>query len=250
MPLRLHIWITRATTLLFGGFLLFDLFDLTRTGFAGWLALNLNLLILGGFWVHTLSASPTLSCPLCGRSYGPRILFRMGCPHCGAEGPKDARSPKIIWVPTILLTVLLVGVGLYCRPLSFPDLTQVEGPIRIAYIHDLPTVWEEHVPLPQNETKVLTVEPDSPEAAAMTAVLSRYTYHRCFKTLTKDYSISLPDKGDDSFYISFQNSDALDLNLFSHRHMGCGRQVYHIGWYGNKQGKQLGAELAQALGLP
>lgn len=250
MPLRLHIRITRVTTLLFGGFLLFDLFDLTSAGFAGWLALLLLLLIWGGLGVHTLSASPTLSCPLCGRSYGPRILFRMGCPHCGAEVPKNARSPKIIWMPTILLTVLLVGVGLYCRPLSFPDLTQVEGPIRITYIHDLPSVWVNHAAIPQSETTVLTVEPGSPEAAAVAAVLSRYTYHRCFKTLVKDNFISLSDKGDDSFYISSQNSDALHLNLFSHQHMGCGGQVYHIGWYGIKRGKQLGAELAQALGLP
>lgn len=248
MSLRLHIWFTRAFTLIFGIGLLIDLWPLTASGPIGWLGLLFVLLIWSGFWGHNLCTSAALACPLCGRSYGSRILFQMRCPHCGGEVHQDAHSPKHIWVPTVLFVALLAGAVFYCRPLSFPDLTQVEKPIQITCIQNLPPIIKDYIAIPQQQTTQFTIEPDSPEMAELTEILSRYHFHRCFQTLSKTTAIE--DIGDDSFFISSIDPDTLELEILSCRHLWLDGRVYHIGWFGDGQGQQLGAELAQVLGLP
>ena len=172
----------------------------------------------------------------------------MRCPHCGGEVPRDAHSPKHIWVPTILFATVLAGIGVYCRPLSFPDLTHIETPIQVTCIQVLPSAINDHSSIPQQQTTQFTIEPDFPEMTGLTETLSRYHYHRCFQTLSKTTAIE--DTGDDSFFISSTDPDILDLDILSCRHIWLGDRVYHIGWFGDGQGQQLGAELAQMLKLP
>lgn len=247
MPLRLHIWIVRAITLIFGSGLLIDLWPLTASGPIGWLGLLFILLIWSGFWVGNLYTSPVLACPLCGRSYGPRILFWMRCPHCGGEVPQDARSPKHIWAAALLLAALLLGIWIYCRPLHFPNLTKDKEPVQITCIQVLPPVVEDGIAIPQQEMTRIVVEPDSPKMKALEETLSRYRYHRCFQTLTTKTSIE--NVGDLSFYIHPYEAFSFELNIHSCRHFFLNDRVYHIGWFGNGQGQRLAAELAQVLEL-
>lgn len=248
MSLRLDIWITRAFALIFGVGLPTSLWPLPTSGPIGWLGLFFILLIWSIFWVYNLCTSAVLACPLCGRSYSPRILLQMRCPHCGGEVPPVARSPRHIWVPTILFVALLAGIGVYCRPLSFPDLTHIGAPIQVTCIQALPPVIKDQIAVPQQQTTQFTIEPDSPEMTELTETLSRYHYHRCFQTLSKTTTIE--DIGDNSFFISSTDPDILDLDILSCRHIWLGDRVYHIGWFGDGQGQQLGTELAQILKLP
>lgn len=119
ISLRLHIWITRAFVLIFGIGLLRDLWPLTASGPMGWLGPLFVLLIWSSFGVYNLCTSAVLACPLCGRSYGPRILFQMRFPHCGGEVPRDAYSPRHIWVPTVLFAALLAGAVFYSAHCPF-----------------------------------------------------------------------------------------------------------------------------------
>ena len=247
MRLRTNIRIVRGIAAVKLAFLTALLFPALRAGGAGLLVWLMALLVLSAQQIHLLRRSENLSCPFCGHSYGPKILLHMRCPHCGQDVPENACVSPFAWIPTALLGVLIIGILIYTRPLPFPQLAQAKGPVHIRYIQELPPQIEDFVAIPQAETGEFILEPQSPAAQAIDRILSRYTYRRCLKTLWDTTSFS--GLGDYQFFLAIPGSPPLELDLFGCRYLQYGDSVYQIGWFGDSAGAQLGAELAQALGL-
>ena len=247
MRLRTSIWIVRGIAAVKLAFLTALLFPALRAGGAGLLVWLMAALVLSVQQIHLLCQSENLSCPFCGRSYGPKILLHMRCPHCGCGIPEKARVSPLTWIPAVLLTVLIIGILIYTRPLPFPQLAQADGPVQIRYIQELPPKTEDFVAIPQSETGEFILEPQSSAVQAIDRILSRYTYRRCLKTLQDSTSFS--GLGTYCFFIEIPGSPPLELDLFSCRYLRYGGSIYQIGWFGDSSGAQLGAELARALGL-
>lgn len=246
MRLRTNIWIARGIVAVKLVFLLGLLLPAFRAGAAGLLAWLVVALVLSAEQISQLTHSVNLSCPLCGRSYGPGILLRMRCPRCGQDIPEDARVSPLMWIPTILLGVLVIGALIYTRPLPFPTLPTSSPPITVLYSAPWPVDEELSLRIP-GETYDILLPSGSSQAEAVQEVLDRYTYRRSWDTLTGSTSIHFGVL-DDTLSISYGGHA---LRLFCGRNLAIDGRVYRIvGWSGDQTGTQLVRELMAVLQLP
>lgn len=244
MSLRNHI---RLLRLLAAAVLLWTLFQAGESLRRGDLLSALAVTVSGLVWlalveVLPLRESAILSCPACGRSFGPAILLRSRCPHCGAEVPKEARSPRRIAAAFLLLAVLTAGAAVYTWPMSFPTLPGEE--VTVTVVRELePLIMEDiFVGIPQSETERYTIIPGSPQAEEIADILSDYTFRRCFKTLRGDHFISGTGEVGCYFY-----APGFDVNLLGCRYVWVNDAVYQVGWAGDQAGAELTARVAAVL---
>lgn len=188
--------------------------------------------------VLPLRTSNALACPSCGYSYGPRILLRMVCPHCGTPVPTDVRSSPGILVALILLAALGLGLVGYTWPMALPGLPDEEVSVVVMLDAEPLILEEEHYALPQHESKRYVLTPGSPEAEAVKEILSDYTYRRCGKTLRGDTSVS--GLGEIQCYL---NGPDFDVSFSGNRYVFLNGAVYQLGLVGDGAG----AELTQRL---
>ena len=188
----------------------------------------------------SVSCDTELSCPLCGRRYGPRILFSMRCAHCGGSVPHGIRS-RFPLARTALL-VLCAVCALYCRPMRLSP-PHTNEPIYLSVTIALPTevVKDDgaYYGVPRVKTAALEFAPGSPEAKAVSQLLGGFVFHRCTETLTG--STSIHGEGGASAYV-----DAGGLSLSAHgvAHIFIDGRVYHAGWLDPGAGAGLTEALA------
>ena len=190
--------------------------------------------------VLPLRTSIVLACPACGYSYGPRILLKMACPHCGEKVPSDVCTGRGMIVALVLLAAAVVGVQAYTWPMALPSLPQEE--VSLTVQRDAEPLVESVVVIPQVQVEHYVLTPGTPEAEEVAEILSDYTYRRCWKTLRGDTSIS--GMGEVRCYLSGTN---FDLSLLGGRYAFINGAVYQIGLAGDGAGAELTARIAQAL---
>ena len=187
-----------------------------------------------------LRTSNALACSACGYSYGPRILLKMTCPHCGEPVPSDICTGRSMIVALALLAALVVGREAYTWPMALPSLPEEE--VSLTVQRDAEPLVESVVVIPQVQVERYVLTPGTPEAEKVAEILSDYTYRRCWKTLRGDTSIS--GMGEVRCYLSGTN---FDLTLLGGRYAFINGAVYQIGLAGDGVGAELTARIAQAL---
>lgn len=244
MSLRNHIRIVRVMAAVL---LLWIVFQAGRSLLEGdWIS-ALAAAVSGLAWLALtvllpLGNSAALSCPACGRSYGPAILLRMRCPHCRREVPAQATTPRGITAAFLLLLALVVGTVAYTWPMSFPALS-AKGEVTATLVRELePEIADSFVAIPQSETKRYTLTPGSPQAKEVAEILSQYMYRRCWKTLRGDQFVSGVGELGCYFY-----GTGFDLSLLGCRYVYVNGAVYQVGWAGDSTGAELTARVAAVL---
>ena len=129
MSLRNHVWAVRVLAV----------------GTLAWIVAQVGLGLWLGEWRYALAeaigglswlalvvilplrTSNALACPACGYSYGPRILRKMTCPHCGASVPDDVHTGWSMVVALVLVAVVGVGTAVYTWPMALPSLPRPAG---------------------------------------------------------------------------------------------------------------------------
>ena len=244
MSLRNHI---RLLRLLAAAALLWSLIQAGESLVRGDLLSALAVAMSGLIWLALvvllpLKKSEILSCSACGRSFGPAILLRSRCPHCGAGVSGEARSPRRIAVAFLLILALTAGAAAYTWPMSFPTLPGEA--VSVTVVRELdPLIMEDiFVGIPQSETERYTLTPGSSQAEEIADILSDYTYRRCFKTLRGDHFISGTGEASCYFY-----APGFDVNLLGCRYVWVNDAVYQVGWAGDQAGAELTARVAAVL---
>lgn len=242
MSLRNHVWAIRV---LAAGVLVWIAVQVGQGLWLGEWRYALGGVVGGLLWltlvvVLPLRTSIVLACPACGYSYGPRILLKMACPHCGEKVPSDVCTGRGMIVALVLLAAVVVGVQAYTWPMALPSLPQEE--VSLTVQRDAEPLVESVVVIPQVQVEHYVLTPGTPEAEEVAEILSDYTYRRCWKTLRGDTSIS--GMGEVRCYLSGTN---FDLSLLGGRYAFINGAVYQIGLAGDGAGAELTARIAQAL---
>lgn len=242
MSLRNHVWAVRV---LAAGTLVWIV---VQVGLGLWLGEWRYALAeaAGGFlWlalvvVLPLRTSNALACPACGYSYGPRILGKMTCPHCGEPVPTDVRTHRGVIVALVLLAALVVGTEAYTWPMALPSLPEEE--VSVTVLREADPIVEDFVAIPQMDGERYVLTPGSPEAEEVAEILSGYIYRRCWKTLRGDTAVSGLGEVRCYFY-----GPGFDVSLLGNRYAWINGAVYQIGLVGDGAGAELAARVAQAL---
>ena len=202
-----------------------------------------------GVWlVYSLTESQTLSCPRCGHGFGAAVLLRSRCPGCQQPVPPSAKVPlrrgiPMAMVSALLLTALVAG-GIYTRPHPLPDLLEADAPLTVQY--DPPWHWDDDVGVMVPGTSVeWTLEPDSPEAAAIQDALDGALIRRCWDTLTDSGSMGGPLGNQ----VTISNGDTV-LIIPDGGRLYLDGAVYQVGWLGEDACRALSAALRDVLELP
>ena len=135
--------------------------------------------------VLPLRSSIALACPSCGYSYGPRILLKMACPHCGEPVPTDVCTGRGMIAVLVLLAALVVGKEAYTWPMALPSLPQEE--VSVTVQRNAYPLVENYAAFPQTQMEHYVLKPGTPEAEKMAEILSDYTYRRCWKTQRDEF---------------------------------------------------------------
>lgn len=242
MSLRDHVWAMRVLT---AGVLVWIAVQVGQGLWLGEWRYALGGVVGGLLWLTLavllpLRTSNALACPACGYSYGPRILLKMTCPHCGEPVPSDICTGRGMIIALVLLAALVVGVQAYTWPMALPGLPQ--GEVTVTVQQDAEPLVESVVVIPQVQVEHYVLTPGTPEAEEVAEILADYTCRRCWKTLRGDTSIS--GMGDVRCYLSGTN---FDLSLLGGRYAFINGAVYQIGLAGDGAGAELTARIAQAL---
>ena len=97
-----------------------------------------------------------------------------------------------------------------------------------------------------NTAEPLTVEPGTPEAAAVRQVLAEQSWHLCLETLIG--ADSLEGLGD--MRISLYGRDGAELSVFSgNSRISCDGRYVRLGYWGKARSAALCEELLTALGM-
>lgn len=202
-----------------------------------------------GVWlVYNLTESQTLCCPQCGRGFGLAVFRGSRCPACQKLVPPSAkvsfwRGIPLAMVSALLLTALAAG-GIYTRPQSLPDLLEAGAPLTVQY--DPPWQWDDDVGLMVPGAQMeWTLEPDSPEAAAIQKALDGARFRRCWDTLTGVSAVG----GSRNDELAITNGDTV-LIIPDGGKLYCDGAVYQVGWLGEDACRDLSAALRDALELP
>lgn len=242
MSLSNHIWAVRVLAI---GTLLWTA---AQVGLGLWLGewrYALAEAVGGLLWlalvvILPLRTSNALACPTCGYSYGPRILRKMLCPHCGVSVPDDVRTGWGVVVALVLVAAVGVGTMVYTWPMTLPNLPQEE--VSVTVLRKAEPIVEDSVLIPQTNGERYELTPGSPEAEEVAEILSDYIYRRCWKTLRGDTFVS--GLWDVQCYLSGPD---FDVSLLGNRYAWINGAVYQIGLVGDGAGAELTARVAQAL---
>lgn len=242
MSLRNHVWAVRVLAV----------------GTLAWIVAQVGLGLWLGEWRYALAeaigglswlalvvilplrTSNALACPACGYSYGPRILGKMTCPHCGASVPDDVHTGWSMVAALVLVAVVGVGTAVYTWPMALPSLPQEE--VSVTVLREADPIVEDFVAIPQMDGERYVLTPGSPEAEEVAEIMSGYIYRRCWKTLRGDTAVS----GLGEVHCYFYGPD-FDVSLLGNRYAWINGAVYQIGLVGDGAGAELTARVAQAL---
>ena len=245
MGLRAYVRLFRLTAVL--GLLALVLLPVlfAAGGLPVWL---LPAFVYGVWLLYNVTESSTLSCPLCGHRLGPAVFRQSRCPACQKPVPPSAkvslgRGIPLAIVSALLLAALVAG-GIYTRPQPLPDLLEAGGPITVQY--DPPWQWDDDVGVQVPGIPVeRTLEPDSPESAALQKALDGAVFRRCWDTLTGSGRMDGPLGNQ----VTISNGDTV-LVVPDGGKLYCDGAVYQVGWLGDGPCHALSAALRDALGLP
>ena len=242
MSLRNHVVAVRA---LAAGVLIWIAVQVGQGLWLGEWRYALSGVVGGLLWltlvvVLPLRSSIALACPSCGYSYGPRILLKMACPHCGEPVPTDVCTGRGMIAVLVLLAALVVGKEAYTWPMALPSLPQEE--VSVTVQRNAYPLVENYADFPQTQMEHYVLKPGTPEAEEVAEILSDYTYRRCWKTLRGDTAVS--GLGEVQRYLSGTD---FDLSLLGSRYAFINGAVYQIGLSGDGAGAELAARIVQAL---
>ena len=139
---------------------------------------------------------------------------------------------------------------LWPRPLSSVlDANQAFSVSILTYSTEIDQ--ETYLTLPQTDIRHLSFAAGSPEGAAVNEILSRYSYHYCWDTLTGTSAIDHGQGGDVSVFLWQTDSPQRELDVLgvSRCFIGVssetdGTRIYKIGYCGNRRAQALTRELA------
>ena len=148
---------------------------------------------------------------------------------------------KIVWGGTVLVIAAVLAYFLWPMPLG--EVLPEDGTIAAAY---------NHAGLDGNGNTFITQDsmqlaPDSAEAQQIHAILDSYTYHRSWRTpfssMERGIPIGLGDAGDGILL----HVDGRGIQISGTSLILIGEHVYRIGYWGDRQGAELTAQLMAVL---
>ena len=148
---------------------------------------------------------------------------------------------KIVWGGAVLAIAAVLAYFLWPMPLG--EVLPEDGTIAAAY---------NHAGLDGNGNTFITQDsmqlaPDSAEAQQIHAILDSYTYHRSWRTpfssMERGIPIGLGDAGDGILL----HVDGRGIQISGTSLILIGEHVYRIGYWGDRQGAELTAQLMAVL---
>nr|WP_295949742.1 hypothetical protein [uncultured Agathobaculum sp.] len=148
---------------------------------------------------------------------------------------------KIVWGGAVLVIAAVLAYFLWPMPLG--EVLPEDGTIAAAY---------NHAGLDGNGNTFITQDsmqlaPDSAEAQQIHAILDSYTYHRSWRTpfssMERGIPIGLGDAGDGILL----HVDGRGIQISGTSLILIGEHVYRIGYWGDRQGAELTAQLMAVL---
>lgn len=142
---------------------------------------------------------------------------------------------KKIW----LILAAVLALGLYFRPLSFPELSFFgDGDFSVQKV-DFSTEFGNL----DVTNSLYSISEGSPEAEAIEDILERYSYHRCFRTIFPNTDLIGMDAG----FTIFLWGGNLSFNSSGTGEIVVNDQVYRMGLLGNLKNQAFMEELATVL---
>ena len=137
-------------------------------------------------------------------------------------------------------------------PRSLSSALDGSQPFHVSIVIDSQAIdGETHLIHPEQEIVTLEFSAGSPEGEAVNEILSRYSYHYCWDTLTGASAIDHGHGGAVSIYLWESEAPDRELSVFgvSKCFVGetsfiSGTRVYKIGYWGNGRAQALTQELA------
>ena len=148
---------------------------------------------------------------------------------------------KIVWGGTVLVIAAVLAYFLWPMPLG--EVLPEDGTIAAAY---------NHAGLDGNGNTFITQDsmqlaPDSAEAQQIHAIVDSYTYHRGWRTpfssMGRGIPIGLGEAGDGILL----HVDGRGIQISGTSLILIGEHVYRIGYWGDRQGAELTAQLMAVL---
>ena len=148
---------------------------------------------------------------------------------------------KIVWGGAVLVIAAVLAYFLWPMPLG--EVLPEDGTIAAAY---------NHAGLDGNGNTFITQDsmqlaPDSAEVQQIHAILDSYTYHRSWRTpfssMERGIPIGLGDAGDGILL----HVDGRGIQISGTSLILIGEHVYRIGYWGDRQGAELTAQLMAVL---
>ena len=148
---------------------------------------------------------------------------------------------KIVWGGAVLVIAAVLAYFLWPMPLG--EVLPEDGTIAAAY---------NHAGLDGNGNTFITQDsmqlaPDSAEAQQIHAILDSYTYHRSWRTpfssMERGIPIGLGDAGDGILL----HVDGRGIQISGTSLILIGEHVYRTGYWGDRQGAELTAQLMAVL---
>ena len=116
---------------------------------------------------------------------------------------------KMILLASVLVLAIIVAISVLVWPLSFSNVISEKGNMRILIveINDMNKYDNGQV----NEyTREFVFSPDSAEYSQIQQILSRYSYHRSFRTfISSDQSILVSIDKDDRYYLDLYSGESV-----------------------------------------
>ena len=148
---------------------------------------------------------------------------------------------KIVWGGAVLVIAAVLAYFLWPMPLG--EVLPEDGTIAAAYNH-AGLDGNGNTFIAQDSTQLA---PDSAEAQQIHAILDSYTYHRSWRTpfssMERGISTGLGDAGDGILL----HVDGRGIQISGTSLILIGDQVYRIGYWGDRQGAELTAQLMAVL---
>ena len=153
---------------------------------------------------------------------------------------------------TLTALAILFAWMLWPRPLS--AVLDGNQTVCMSVLTDsVETDEEAHIARPNQEMEYYDVPPGSPEGAAINEILSRYSYHYCWDTLTGKTSIDHSGSEGVSVFLWEADTPRRELDVFGVSRCfigeisGSGTRICRIGYFGDGRARALTRELAEVF---
>ena len=139
---------------------------------------------------------------------------------------------KMILLASVLVLAIIAAISVLVWPLSFSNVISEKGDMRILVVEINDMIKYDNGQV--NEyTREFVFSPDSAEYSQIRRILSKYSYHRSFRTLfSSDQSILVSKDKDDRYYLDLFSGESVILTGQTNE-IKVNNKIYSIGYTGN-----------------